>query len=353
MTAAEGAGRPLAPSAVLDSLVAEARAYSAEFPYVLANHLPMCLVALQRLGGNDRRLPQFFANYRDYSGLVKLPAAKSAIDPARWADHLGDRGREADYRAFFAEAVRRDGVAAALHHYLPTLLPGIGASALHALMRLAYALLRSDGDEVGAALGYWAATFLPLGQPTGAAAITDDPAEVLSRMREVEAFRHVHAETDLLWHNMRACAQLPEFAPVVDWLAIGEDGLARVAAASLVLYTATLDFCALHALTGAHWVRVLWPYVPQPKMALRHFWQAIASVYPKFGMPALPNAARVARWRALPCPDWTEIRAAAAASNDEHDISLVFSASEEHRHYGDRLYQVAAAARLGLVPPPQ
>ena len=31
---------------------------------------------------------------------------------------------------------------------------------------------------------------------------------------------------------------------------------------SLALYAATLDFCALHALTGTHWLRLIAPRTP-------------------------------------------------------------------------------------------
>jgi hypothetical protein len=41
--------------------------------------------------------------------------------------------------------------------------------------------------------------------------------------------------------------------------------------------------------------------------------------------------------------------AAAAACDDEHDISLTFSAHEEWKAYGDRLYQVVAARRVRLI----
>jgi len=44
--------------------------------------------------------------------------------------------------------------------------------------------------------------------------------------------------------------------------------------------------------------------------------------------------------------------AAAVRSNDEHDLSLVFSANEEQKVYGDPLYQLVAARRVGLVPFP-
>ena len=55
------------------------------------------------------------------------------------------------------------------------------------------------------------------------------------------------------------------------------------------------------------------------------------------------------RWRRVRLPDWPEIFREAVARDDEHDLSLTFSASEEFKHYGDRLYQYAAAKRLSLV----
>ena len=117
------------------------------------------------------------------------------------------------------------------------------------------------------------------------------------------AFRHVEPERDLLWHFMRAVAQKPEFAPVVDMLAIGPETHDRVARCSLALYAATLDFCALHAVTGTHWLRLIAPRTPDAATPLRYFWQAIASLVPKIGFPDLPSADRARRHGgACPCP---------------------------------------------------
>ena len=93
-----------------------------------------------------------------------------------------------------------------------------------------------------------------------------------------------------------------EFRPVIDWLAIGPGTLRRVASASLALYAGTMDFCALHALTGSHWLRVLWLVLPDPDLALRHFWQAIAALYPKIGFPDLPSRGDAARLARTPLP---------------------------------------------------
>jgi hypothetical protein len=336
--------------ALLERLLVEGRAFSAEFPLFLANHLPMVLVAMQRLGGSDKRLSEYFAWYREENRLQPLPPSIAPITRANWQAALGDRARETDYRSFFHHEVPRLGARATVDAYLPRLLPGLTASATHGLMRLAYGVMREDDAEIATALGYWAATYLELGVAVGAAPTTADPVAVLLDMRNVEAFRHVEPERDLLWHFMRAVAAKPEFAPIVDQLEIGPDAFQKVRAASLALFAGTMDFCALHALTGCHWLRLLHPVLPEPDLALRYFWQAIAALYPKIGFPDLPSQETLDAWRNCPCPDWAEISAAAVRSNDEHDLSLVFSAREEWKHYGDRLYQVVAARRIGLIP---
>jgi hypothetical protein len=333
----------------LEKWLVEGRRFSAEFPAFLANHLPMALVALRRLGASDRRLGEYFEWYQETNRLVPAPPRVAPIERAHWTAALGERSRESDYRDFFGGEVERLGARGAIGAYLPVLLPGLAASATHGFMRLAYGAMRHDDAEIAIALGYWSATYLELGKISGAKPTTDDPAEVLLAMKSVESYRHVETELDLLWHFMRAISAKPEFAAVVDALDIGPDTFQRVRQASLALFAGTLDFCALHALTGCHWLRLLQPFTPDPDSALRYFWQAIAALYPKIGFPELPGPSQLESWRRLPCPDWPAIEVAAVRSNDEHDISLTFSAREEWRAYDDRLYQVVAARRLGLI----
>jgi hypothetical protein len=333
----------------LERAVAWSRQWSAEFPVCLANHLPMVLVALNRIGASDERLEAYCEIYRRQNGLVPVPEPLGKITRDNWREFLSQREREGDYREFFAGEVARLGATPAALHYLPQLMPGIAASATHAFMRMAYATMTDSDEETGVALAYWAATYLPLGASRGAKPSTDDPAEVLGHMYGPDAFRRVEPERDLLWHFMCAVSQKPEFAPVVDMLAIGPETHDRVARCSLALYAATLDFCALHALTGTHWLRLVAPRTPDRATPLRYFWQAIAALAPKMGFPILPSADELEAWRRTPLPDWPEIYREAAARDDEHDLSLAFSAGEEFRHYGDRLYQYAAAKRLSLI----
>jgi hypothetical protein len=343
---------PARHSATRDGLaraLAWSRQWSAEFPFFLANHLPMVLVALYRMGARDERLEAYTHVYHEQNGLVPVPARLSEITGDAWREFLGQREREGDYRAFFAGEVARLGAREAAIAYLPQLIPGIAASATHALMRMAYATLIDSDEETGVALAYWAATYLSLGASRGAKPSTDDPAEVLAYMYGPETFRHVETERDLLWHFMRAVALKPEFAPVVDMLAIRPETHDRIARLSLALYASTLDFCALHALTGTHWLRMIAPRTPDSATALRYFWQAIAALVPKIGFPNLPAEDQLEAWRRMRLPDWPEIFSEAITRDDEHDLSLSFSASEEFKRTGDPLYKYAAAKRLNLV----
>lgn len=333
----------------LDRIMAEMPAYGSEFAKTYANHAPMVLVALDRIGGSPERLYDFFEHYRDYKKLLPFGPEVARLDRGTWQSAIGARDREPDLRVYFRNEMRQLGIEATLRAYLPRLAPGVGASALHALMRTAYGLLRRDEDEIAISLAYWAATYLGMPTSQGAPPITDDPAEVLTRVAGIEALHSLKLE-ELLWQNMRAAGQVPEFAPVVDWLAITPETPAKLAASSIALFAATMDFCALHAVTGMHWMRLVLPNCGVPELLLKHFWQCIAALMGEMRFPTLPDAPTLDRWRKLPAPPWPDIFAAARQSYDEHDLSLVFSASEENKVYGDPLYRLAAARRVGLVP---
>ena len=127
----------------------------------------MVLVALHRMGASDERLEAYCQIYHEQHGLVPVPEPTAKVARDNWREFLGQREREGDYRAFFAGEVARLGATPAAVHYLPQLMPGMAASALHAFMRMAYATMTDSDEETGVALGYWAATYLTLGASQG------------------------------------------------------------------------------------------------------------------------------------------------------------------------------------------
>ena len=213
----------------LERAVAWSRQWSAEFPFCLANHLPMVLVALHRMGASDERLEAYCHIYHEQNGLVPVPERTDEITRDNWRESLGQREREGDYRAFFAgevAAARRD----AGRPPLPAGADSRHGGERHARVH-AHGLCDDDRQRrgnrrrsrlLGRNLSF--ARRLARTKPS-----TGDPAEVLAFMSGPTAFRHVEPERDLLWHFMRAVAQKPEFAPVVDMLAIGPETHDRVA----------------------------------------------------------------------------------------------------------------------------
>ncbi|QWW71456.1 questin oxidase family protein [Rhizobium sp. WYJ-E13] len=334
----------------LRELIADVGRRSGEFPDDLANHLPMVLEAMARLGAPAARLEAYAEHYTRSHAVPMQPPLISALDDATWRSALGRREREGDLRRYFTARVSKEGGSATALAVMPVLAPGVAASATHGLMRLAYAFLRNDDAEVAAALGYWAATYLAYkGIPAERMPDTTDPLACLIDMRADPALRNLDAPTHLLWKWIEAMGKLSAFRDRLGRLVAGPDFLDRIRPASLALYAGTMSFEALHAVTGCHWLRLVSPHIGEPQRLALHFWEVVMALYTKIGMPLPPTSGELEEWRHLPLPSDAEIAAAAVASDDEHDHSLVFSAFEEYRYTGDRLYKVVAARRVGLI----
>ena len=339
-------------------LIAKVGRMSAEFPGDLANHLPMVLEAMALMGASPARMDAYAAHYAAANAVPAQPPSVAVLTDADWQDALGDRARERDFRDYFADRVAAHGVADTLAMAMPVLAEGVAASATHGLMRLAYALLRRDdrevvshhGDrEVAAALGYWAATWLPMAETPADTHDLADPVALLVEMRGDPAFDALPGGDMLLWRWAETMRARPGYQGLLGRLDPTRDPLPAMRSASLALYAGTMSFEALHALTGCHWLRIVAPHVPEPNVLAIRFWEVVAAFYAKIGRPPLPDAGALDALRALDAPSDDAIRAAAVASDDEHDLSLAFSALEEHAFTGDPLYRVVAARRVGLI----
>lgn len=337
-----------APARKLSELLDDNRRFDAQYRGGLSNHLSMALIALQRLGASDARLVEYFQDYA--KRLEPAPRATSPITAATYASSRGTQKRFADYLVFFQDELRRLGQARLLAVYLPALLPGIAAAAFHAMIRAAYALQANDAREIAFSLAYFADTYQPLGAPTGAAAISDSPVELLRRIGRTGALGHRTWRRGLIVDRFVDIAAEPEFAPVVDWLPAGATtSLAPLADAAALIYASTGDFTALHGLTSTHALRIAWPQLPDPAIAVRYQFQALCAAYISIGTPPLLGDTERARLARRTLPSWAEISAAALRSSDEHVIKLVYSAREEDAVYRNPLYRYVAARKVGAI----
>ncbi len=318
---------------VLEGLLDANVHHHAEYRGGLANHLPMALVALHRLGAADARL-QAFADA--YGG--KLEAAPPAVDwpPAQpWKASFGDPSAWPAYRALFAQWLVHEGRDGVLPQVLPALMPGCGAAAFHGLIRTAYAVESGHTGELADGLAYWACRFLPLPH-AGERGREDDPRVVLDALRD--AMRPWQSDAGLIVERMQAAALHPAFVPHAARLRVGDATLAALARLALARYAQGGDFTVLHMATASHALRLLLPFVDEPLPVLRNFWVACAAAAASVRVSPLPAPLGT-------LPDWPEIVKRAIASDDEHVHKLVHTARAQEAVYGwDDCRRAAARA---------
>ncbi|GGP25121.1 questin oxidase family protein [Silvimonas amylolytica] len=320
---------------MLNQLLTRSAQYAPNFGPGLANHLPMALIALARLGASDARLEAYFDAYTKQ--LSPLDASPGAIDPEFWQRELGQRQYYTAYRDYFAAQLAADGVDAVVRRHIHDLLPGIGGAAFHGVIRAEYALASGNPDEMACGLAYWASNAgkladwpVPMAPPQ-----SDDPFTLVSRLFAPEFA--LDPAGFMISAKMREAVRLPAFAEVVGWLEVGPATLQKLAAYAAECYVATGDFTVLHLVTSAHALRGLAGWIDDMDTAVRWYWQAYAAGVLASGIsgPA-PHVALPEK------PDWAPIIAAGIAADDEHVIKLIDACREDDSAYGDGAHVLAA-----------
>jgi len=337
-----GAAAPDERAALLRALLDRNHQLHPEYRGGLSNHVSMGLRSLAAIGGSPAQLTAFAeSKWPSLEPLTKEAAAPLGAEA--FASQLGQRSAHNSFRALFERELAEHGRADTLRKYLPGLVSAIGAAAFHAVIRTGYGVRFDDDREVADGLAYWAIAYAPLGA-LPAPGTEPEPLAILSQLHRARRGQSDELGGSLIVGRMLSAARLPEFAPAVGALSLGADSLGKLAAAAARLYTSTGgNFTALHCMTGAHALRLLSPYLPQPELAMRYYWQAFVAAYLAVGAPELGEPPYGSE------PDWRTILDAALASTDEHDLKLVDVAREEGTFYRKPIYRHAAALRMRLV----
>ena len=296
------------------SLLDDARQFGSRYGGGLSNHLPMALLALDRLGASDERLREFAAFY---ARRLSAKTAEEAALAKKYEDDMRSRGRDAVLRDVVSE-----------------LTPGLGSAAFHGLIRTAYAVDSGDDVDIPDALTSWVVGYAELGEPEGEPRF-DGVAEAFDALHGDERLPKEFPGRMIIGVMVNVAGH-PAFA---DYRRpIRNVTLGDLARAAVSIYLATGDFTALHLVTSCHATRVLQPWLAV--RALDYLSLALLAGYASIGRPALDAAPQG------DVPGWDELAARAIESNDDHDLKLVYSCRQEETHYGWGLHQRAAALRL-------
>jgi hypothetical protein len=299
----------------------------------LANHLPMALLALDRLGADAAAMRRFADGYA--RRLLPAAVSSSGLDPH---DVLGSAGDYPRFLAFFQDRIREAGLDAVLHDWVPVLMPGLAASAFHGIIRLAYAIEGGLEDEIARALAYWASEYvaLPLSLEPDAGTL-DQIAERLRIKVANHEFKPgiiIDKMLEIAWNPALAGAVIQPAAP---------PSLREIAAFGLDAYRRREDFTLLHVVTGCHAFRIVQPYANDKALARRYLWQAVLVAW--LTVVAAPKG-RAQAGGDGPGAGEEAIAARAILSSDDHVIKLCYSALCEYREYGDPAYLRIAARKL-------
>lgn len=112
--------------------------------YLLANHAPMALEALETMA-QSQHAQAFLA--RALPDLAPMPIAGSALAEHERGAALGKPGRVADWVATFEQDLAQRGVRATLGDAIEALHPGVIAASLHGLIRTFHALRALSREE--------------------------------------------------------------------------------------------------------------------------------------------------------------------------------------------------------------
>jgi hypothetical protein len=316
------------------ALLSQAEIFHPFYGAGLSNHLPMALIALDRLGGSPGRLKTFYA-----ASIPSLVTFKPAARPIHPSDAIGNPDYFAEVLLYFQRAIVEDGPADVLRRWVLELMPGIAAASFHGLIRLGYAIETSNNAEIASALALWTTAFTSLGPPGHL--VDEVPRAIIKRLSQSSVTQPV--APGLIVDRMTAVASLN--SPQYSESQPQQLSLSDVAAFALSAYASFDDFTLLHAVTATHAFRLIMPFSTDSALATRYFWRAIMIAALSTGLP-LHRDWTMARAHGT---EWADIAARAIESDDEHVIKLVYTALAEFRIYRDPLYQYVAMRQVASV----
>ena len=314
----------------LQALLDDGARFAPSYRGALANHRPMALLALQRMGAGNERLAAFAAAYS--TRLEPAPAPQPWPAGDAWKGRFSQHEAWPAYRSLFSDWIAHESAPAMLAQVLPALMPGCAAGAFHGLIRTAYALQAAHRQELADGLAYWACTFMPLGD-IGVGTYKDPVAH----LRQLKAGT---SAATLIQERMRDAAALGNINRVASRLAIDGHTPEQLARAAALAYAGSGSFTALHLVTATHAMRVVAAFIDDQDQAWRWYWQAFATGVVAAALKPRPAA---------PLLGWEQIIEAAVAAEDDHTAKLIYSCHEEEQAYGGTDWRAAASRAIALL----
>lgn len=293
----------------------------------LANHLPMVLIALDKLGAGPAQLKYAFDRSTPY--LQPRPGSPvDEIDNPASCRNRDDRFPSALH--YYEQQLRQLGIAKCLQQELPALLPAIATAAFHGLIRTAYGIDARHLEEIAMGLAYWNLDYHELNSSTET--ISTSTSDIILRL--TRQYPEVSLAPGNIADHMHSVTGQPGWMETP--IQPKQIALENIATVAINAYLGTRDFTLLHGVTGCHALRLILPYCNDKEAALRYFWQGLVVAYLSTGPKTIRRIEKEEIKDIL--QRQAEITDRALRSDDDHVIKLAYSALEEFLYYGDSDY---------------
>src|SRR6185295_1095038 len=297
----------------------------------LGNHCPMAAEALLVLGHPEMVIP-FVESYR-LRFRTGSPGAIQPITRTNWQEALGHGERNADWIDFFTIELKENDWTQVVSKWTDVLAPGLAAAAGHGLLRTAHAvrslsIKRTElrVRELAEGLGYWAAYYQPLYQPS-----PETRNSASAKLKPQQAIDHVPllpGEKRSRGSLMSQLKGLEGFQPFADSINLintagkTEELLSEITETFATAYLKNVsdrnNLSLLHAVTATAGLRSLLPYLSPAttQKVVTYGWQTAAALYSIAGVDS-PN--KIAEGREIKKADLVE---RAIATKEEHNIKF-------------------------------
>lgn len=310
-------------------LLEAAGAYHVRYGDRLANHLPMVLIALDKMGASREQLQHAFDRSVAHLERPQLAPVDPEIPIAECRNREELLPSALDY---YQRQLRQHGIAECLRRELPPLLPAIATAAFHPLIRTAYGIDANHQQEIATGLAYWNLEYREL--PTSDARLETAPEEILPLL--AQRFPLISLAPGNISDHMAAVTRQDGWQDTP--LQPEQIGLENIAQVALHAYRGTADFTLLHGITGCHALRRVLDYCEDKESALRYFWAGLAIAFLSTGPKEIRSIDESTEKL-----DWNEIHRRSCNSEDDHIIKLTYSCEQEWQHYQDESYQAVAS----------
>lgn len=315
---------------------------------VNANHAPMVLIALYRMGADHDQLRQYYAKV-EIGGTASEKRALQAqrIDRGSWTKYLGIFGAWSSYRQFFRDEIGKHGVQEVLASYLPPLMRGVAGHAFHPLIRVGYGIDLNDKDEIAFGLAYWASAYLPAPEIAKAKSRVD-PAGMLNELKNSEWLRGVKPYGQNIARRIGQFYAHEEFRRLVRPIELDSDRpLDAIAQTIAEAFRGHHHFTMLHGVTSCHAMRMILPYCEKQEEVLSMYWFSVCAAY--LSVINVP----VDLFHPLPDREanWPRMQKDAIATGNEHTIKLAYTCLKESEEYHNAYYPRFVLREIDMAAP--